>query len=249
MKLYIVPVENECNAICPCCITKLKKETGFGNRLDVKHLEKIKDLDLDKIEITGGGEPFMHKRIAEIISSCIDKAPTQVYTNGSFVIQRGARLRKLLYLCLSRMHYDEKKNFKLMGVRYRMLDMQHLFTPIKMSVVLMKGGISDARELRRYFSWANDVVGAKAVVVRQMFDYEYPTDVQKRFVSSQKIFDDLCISDYTTNEQGNIIFRSKKMQVEIETRSCACEAINPVMRADGKIYKGWTNELYETETD
>ena len=127
--------------------------------------------------------------------------------------------------------------------------MQKLFTPIKMSVVLMKGGISDARELRRYFRWANDVVGAKAVVVRQMFDYEYPTDVQKRFVSSQKIFDDLCISDYTTNEQGNIIFRSKKMQVEIETRSCACETIYPVMRADGKIYKGWTNELYETDTD
>jgi len=243
MKLYVVPVENDCNATCPCCITKFKKETGFGDKLDVKHLSKIKDLDIDKIEITGGSEPFMHKRIAEIIAACIEKAPTQVYTNGS-LIHRGGGLRKLLYLCLSRMHYDEKKNFKLMGVRYRILDMQKLFTPIKMSVVLMKGGISDAKELRRYFRWANDIVGAKAVVVRQMFDFDYPTDVQKRFVSSQKIFDDLCISDYETNEQGNIIFRSKKMQVEIETRSCACEATYPVMRADGNIYKGWTNELY-----
>jgi len=241
MKLYVVPVENECNATCPCCITRFKKETEFGDRLDIKHLSKIKDLDIDEIEINGGGEPFMHKRIAEVISACIDKAPTQVYTNGAFVVQRGARLRNLLYLCLSRLHYDEKKNFKLMGVRYKPLDIQKLFAPIKMSLVLMKGGISDARELRRYFRWANEI-GAKAIVIRQMSDFDYPTDVQKRFVSSQKIFDDLCISDYENNEQGNIIFRSKKMQVEVETKSV--EEINPVMRADGNIYKGWSNQPY-----
>jgi len=239
MKLHIVPVENECNATCPCCITKFKKETGFGKHLDVNHLEKIKDLDIDEIEITGPGEPFLHKRIAEIISLCISKAPTQVYTNGSLVIQKGARLRKLMYLCLSRMHHEDKKNIKLMNVRYKIVDLQKLFVPIKLSVVLMKGGIDNARDLRKYFSWANDEVMAKKVVVRQMSDFEYPSDIQKRFVSLKQIFDDLSIADYHHDEQGNIIFRSKKMEVEFETKTCETEHL--VMRANGKIYKGWTN--------
>ena len=245
MKLYIIPIENDCNATCPCCVKTFNKETEFGERLDIKYLEKIKDLDIDEIIIDGGGEPFLHKRIPEIITKCVDKAPTQVYTNGSLVFQRGGGLRKLKYLCLSRLHYDEKINRKLMGVRFKTLDIKKLFTPIKLSLVLMNGGISNARELRRYFRWANEEISARKILVRQMYDYEYPDRIKRMFVSSEKVFNDLCIDEYDTYEDRNKVFRSRDMKVEIETKNNPYES-SLVMRANGNIYMGSTNKLFNS---
>jgi len=249
MRLYIIPTENDCNATCPCCTTKLKKETRFGERLDSKHLEKIRDLDVDEIHISGGGEPFLNKRICEIISKCIDKAPTEVYTNGQNVLARGCRLRKLKYLCVSRLHNEEGKNIKLMGVkRFRILDMHRLFVPLKLSIVLMKKCVSNARELRKFLNWSSDVIKAKAVVVKQMAKFDYPNNVQGMFISAEKVFKEMQINDYERNEYGNPIFRFKKMDVEIEENGIY-EINCLVMRSDGIIYKGWGDEVYESPKD
>lgn len=33
------------------------------------------------------------------------------------------------------------------------------------------------------------------------------------------------------------------LDVEFEFRTCACELDNPVLHADGRLYKGWTQEI------
>jgi len=99
--------------------------------------------------------------------------------------------------------------------------------------------------LRKYLNWASDYAKAKMVVVRQMFDFDYPNNVKGMFISSEKVFKEMQISDYELNEQGNPVFKFKRMDVEIEYRTCACELNHPVMRADGNIYTGWSDKSYE----
>jgi len=244
VRLYIVPTENECNAKCPCCMVKIKEEKRFGEKLNPEHLEKIKDLDVDEIILSGGGEPFLNKKICDIISKCIDKAPTEVHTNFQNTLSRGCRLKELKYLCVSRLHNRERENIKLMGVkRCKVIDLHRLFVPIKLSVVLMRKCVSNARELRKFLNWSSDVVKAKAVIVRQMTKFDYPNNVQGMFVSVAKVFKEMQISDFERNEQGNPVFRFKRLDVEIEENGMY-ETNCPVMRADGKIYQGWSDKLY-----
>ena len=175
----------------------------------------------------------------------------RIYTNGFYLADHldSGILQRLSYLCLSRMHYDNAQNLKLMGVNQGVA--LHLLTAmgisVKLSLVLQRSGISTVSEVFKYLAWA-DACHAKKVVIRQMFDYdpittkeEYEQLLAMEYVSSESIFWDMHIKEYQLDSQGNPIFRWKDLEVEVEYRSCACEISSPALRGNGQIYLGWSN--------
>ena len=252
MKAYVIPIEKACNAKCPFCITNYKNDIDFGTTLDIENLHKLEALDLDKIEITGGGEPFLHPKIDEIINFCAKKTSTQIYTNGS-MLSKCKVFDKLSYLCISRAHYDDKKNEEIMGIKMDM-PFEEINAPIKLSLVLCKSGISRIGEVVNYIKWAKGQ-GVKKVVIRSIFEYD-PSSIilsyqkligkeQIDMVSKRKmmaiLFKKILLD---ANSPDNDYFIYEGMEVEIEGRTCACEAFYPVLRANGKVYVGWTNKLW-----
>ncbi len=244
-KLYVIPVEKACNAHCRFCITPLRNN-NHGEFLSVENLEKTLDKHyFDRIEITGGGEPLLHPDISRIISSCHGSRFTQLYTNGILAAHRD--LSGLDLLCISRAHYDDKKNKEIMGVEYDLDAIRKKGIPIKFSLLLHKSGISSYEEVKRYLEWAKSN-WARSVVIRQLFEYDYPESLKGEFVSSRELFRDFGDSPCIRTRQGNPLFRQRYFEFEIEYRSCACEMSNPVLHADGKLYRGWSEEVLD-DTD
>jgi organic radical activating enzyme len=240
MKLYVLPVERYCNGSCKFCITNVR-EKSEEEYLKKEALEAVLHHGVfESIEITGGGEPSLHKQIDDIITICSKHARTQLYTNGS-LLRSLSNLELLECLCLSVAHHDAEKNKQIMGITADLNYAKLLNVPKKFSLLLHKSGISTPEAVFAYLDFAKAY--AKKVVVRQMFEQEYPEGLKSEFVLSQEVFDGLHIRTYNLNGQGNPFFSYEGMEVEFELRSCACEVHNPVLHADGLLYKGWSREL------
>ncbi|HLF53596.1 MAG TPA: hypothetical protein VI544_00270, partial [Candidatus Nanoarchaeia archaeon] len=194
----------------------------------------------DKIEITGGGEPTLHPRIGDIIGFCADKSKTQMYTCGSN-FRHVANLENLDSLCLSIAHYNMEENRRIMGVTPDIAFLKEIDAPIKFSLLLHKSGISDKEEVMKYLEWARAY--ADKVVIRQLFEHNYRAGLDGEFVSSEELFRSMGVQEPKITPQGNPVFQTGGLEVEIEYRSCACEMNNPVLHADGQKYRGWSNEL------
>jgi len=261
MKAYVIPIETACNAHCPFCITHFKNDIDYGDRMSCVNVRRLPSqlsaLKVDKIEITGGGEAFFHNDIDRIITFCSSIAPTQIYTNGSKLADHSRGLNLLSCLCISRCHYDDAKNKELMGIEPD-VDFRDLEVPLKFSLVLCKSGISTASEIMRYLDWAMYNAGASKVVIRQLFDYEpsittdsYSDARIKEYIGTASLIDDLGITNsHRINDMGNVIFDYNDMdhnimEVEIERRACACELFNPVLRANGEVYIGWSDREWQ----
>lgn len=249
MKLYIIPIQNECNAKCFFCITMHRKETGWGETLNISDLMIVKSISgLDKIEITGGGEPTFHPQINEIIASLDKNIFTQLYTNGLLLSRlHESSLSRLNKLCISRSHYDIGTNQKIMGIKSDdgAIKRASKMVDIKMSAVMCKVGINSDQEIYNYVNWAASV-GAKEVVFRRLFDFNYPGTIGKvAQLDWSGIIDKL-------KEKNEIIFENSEKiilkifgkVVEIELRSCDCELTNLVLRPNGKVYVGWGKTRY-----
>ena len=237
MKLYVIPVETACNASCNFCITRFRKHAQ-KEILDLGDLKKALEKQiLEKIEITGGGEPMLHPEIEKVIDICSEKAKTQLYTNG-FLAGTLHNSSKLEYLCISRMHQKEDENQRIMGISYDFSNILELDASIKLSLLLHKSGISDLPGLKDYLEWAAGRRNIKKVVVRQLFSQDYKGKLNSEFISTQKLCNDAHIKNYKIIN-GNPAFNFKNLEVEFEYRSCSCEIQNPVLHADGKLYRGW----------
>lgn len=232
MKLYIIPVGKSCNAKCSFCITNYRKiENKF---LKLEALKGILNKNhYEKIEITGGGEPGLHPQLDKIVEICSTSAPTQLYTNGTYLPTKDSSLN---LLCISRAHYDNKKNKDIMGLFNTDGEISKIKKPIKFSLTIHKSGISSEKEVLNYLRWANQF--SKYVVVRQLFEYEnenYMSIYKKEFINTSNFFKNLPYSQ----ENNNRILNINDIKVEIEGRCCACESDNPVLLANGKFKKGW----------
>lgn len=238
MKLYVIPVERNCNASCPYCINQFRK---LGSSfLEVSRLENcLKDLSsIEAIEITGGGEPTLHQEIESIITLCTKKARTQIYTNGSLIHKlENNILRKLNPLCISRAHYNSQKNKEIMGIEYS----DEIFLNklnIKLSAVLYCGGIDSPKEVEKYVSWARDK--AKKVVFRPLFsDINYSTKITGKIIPFGPFAE---YFGFDVSKEKNPYFEIDGVEVEFETRSCSCENINPILHAGGELNFNWDSK-------
>ncbi len=237
MKLYVIPIGWACQAHCKYCITKYRNTKN--DILDLKTLKKVLEKNnYEKIEITGGGEPTLHPKINEIIKICANNAPTIMYTNG--VMKPSKKYMLLKQLCISRAHYNNKKNKEIMKVKYNINDFYEFGIPIKLSLMIHKSGIHTSCELRKYLEWANNY--AKKVVIRQLFEYDddnYKDFYNKEFMSSEDLAYKLFPDTKNNNKEENIFCKYKNLEIEFERRTCACENNNPVLYADGVLRNGW----------
>ena len=72
MKLYVIPVENSCNASCDFCITKVRKKNGI---LCDENLLELSDLESKSILFIGvktlNNIPCFHL-IFDLLNGCVE---------------------------------------------------------------------------------------------------------------------------------------------------------------------------------
>ena len=75
-KLYIIPMKFVCNAKCHWCLSKQNQKSNVREKMELdqlfltnfaKSLHFLKQYSIEKIEFTGGGEPFLNEFLSEII--------------------------------------------------------------------------------------------------------------------------------------------------------------------------------------
>ncbi len=224
MKIYLIPVESVCNGKCDFCITKFrdKIDSEFIKLSKLKKLDKFQNIQ--RVQITGGGEPSCHPKIDEIIDYCSKRWATSIYTNGNLAPPKNTKVE----ICVSRVHYDDKKNEGIMGVKYD-FD-KYLGFNVKLSLMLHKNGINSLEELKRYLFWAREK-GVKKVVVRRIacsnswksheIARKYNIDIDDIFIKKiEGSFGDF---------------------VEFDLESCNTCNSNLILRSDGEYYLDWNS--------
>lgn len=246
MKLYIIPTEKKCNGSCPYCITKARKTI----KSDFLKPGKLKQIligleNIDSIEITGGGEPSLNNQITEIVKIASNLAPTKLYTNGSIELDRD-HLNLLDELCLSRAHWQKRKNQSIMAVNYNLNKLtSNLKSKLKLSLVLSLIGISNSKDLLKYLAWARSR-GAYKVVVREIFPFQvgFNSSYKKLYSQLHYPINNLIKSinlKKINNSHPNLFFNYYGLEVEFEICGCSDNPNNRIIRSDGKIYSGWNN--------
>lgn len=227
MKIYLIPVESVCNGKCNFCITKFRKkiDSEFIEISKLKELNKFKNIQ--KVEITGGGEPSFHPDIEKIIDFCSKRWITSIYTNGSLSPTKNSKIK----ICVSRIHYDDKINEKIMGVKYD-FDKYKNFK-VKLSLMLHKEGINSIVELEKYLLWAKEK-GVEKVVIRKI-SYN---DTWNSYQIAKKYNVDIDASFKQKIEEKYGDF------VEFDLESCDTHNSNLLMRSDGNFYLDWESLSY-----
>ncbi|MBI2310401.1 hypothetical protein HYU90_01055 [Candidatus Collierbacteria bacterium] len=246
MKAYIVPVENVCNARCFFCITMFKKEKEYGTFLETKNLGKLKCLQgIDSLEITGGGEPLIHPKIDEIVKTSCQILPATLYTNGKLLSRLGREvLKRLRRVTISRHHFDETTNEKVMGIKYEdqvITETIKRGANVRLTAVLCKRGMSSVDEVWDYLLWGKSM-GVKNVQIRQFFEFGYTPEIKSEIVRTEPILRGLLLThpELRFKEEKYPTIYLGDLKAEFEGDKCACSAGVPNLRGDGKLYFGWT---------
>jgi MoaA/NifB/PqqE/SkfB family radical SAM enzyme len=241
MKLYVFPTEVKCNASCGFCITKHRR-MHKEEFLDLSKLEKVlKNINVEKIEITGGGEPFLHPRIEDLTKICTNYFKTQLYTNGSLV-KGNENFKELDYLCISKAHYNEDENKRIMGINQNMEVIKNLGVKIKLSLLLHNSGVNNEKEIWKYLKSALDF-GVKKVVIRELSPNTPKEIIEKEFVSVKYIFDKMRLKEYLPVREGaEFNFRNVNVCFKYSPISCECE--NLFLHSDG--YLGGLDDINRT---
>lgn len=206
---FSIFVDDYCNADCKFCVAQLRYENmalaykkpkieddeEYYRRLD-EVLTYIEPLDVS-VSITGG-EPTLSprfKRIIEIVDKHHIRKRT-ITTNGSALLQKvdGKTILDHLIACkfnhlnISKTHYDEEINKKIM--RYHTgycsnedlakiipYALEHGLRP-RLSCLLLKDGIHDVEGMAAYIEYY-EKLGIDNIIFRELMDYEEKTMCNK----------------------------------------------------------------------
>ncbi|MDD3593539.1 MAG: radical SAM protein [Candidatus Gastranaerophilales bacterium] len=110
-----------CNLKCKHCFLNCYQDFRKRNFLQVEkifnELQEAELKDLKKIILTGG-EPFIHKKINDIIKLCLNYAPVEIHSNGTLLNEKKIKVLKQiqnsyaneLSFRLSLDHFTEGRN-------------------------------------------------------------------------------------------------------------------------------------------
>ncbi len=164
-RLYLIPVRDVCNAHCTFCYMiekpadKVRPQfVDFDNLVRV--VSEIKD-NFSESEITGGGDPSIHPRIANIVRLMMDNGKyTKMYTNGFLLKQ----LPSFDEINISRVHWNSEINNRFYRSRFQnSLDeaLDHyrpIAKKIRLQTVLLKGGIDSKDKILEFVDRYQDRV-------------------------------------------------------------------------------------------
>lgn len=223
-RIYFVPVKTACNADCSFCITKTQEQkiahmpqllTDTKQFADT--LRSLSRIGIDEFEITGGGEPFLHKSfqlLIDMIKSRFLNSYIKVYTNG-FILKE---IYGIDELNISRVHWDSTKNNEIYQSVYQnnLMDALDFYRPlvskIRLNIVMMKGYIDSEEKLRELINKTEDYVDT--YFVRTLFSQ---CDLEK--------------SKYV-----NFSCDHPKVKYDATGDYCGTQA---VIGQDGKLYWNW----------
>lgn len=177
--ISILPVKSGCQAKCDFCFSTysvsedLEKGLMQSNSIE-NYLKLAYERGASRAVITGGGEPTLipHKKLLTLVKQCASYFPNKVVLISNahhYAIQKPFdALRELreLYrhgltdLSVSRHHYDEVKNEKIMKLHTPIEKIlfwkqnASLELNIRLVAVLQKGGVDSKEEIAQYLNWA-----------------------------------------------------------------------------------------------
>ncbi|MDP3990079.1 MAG: radical SAM protein [archaeon] len=164
-RLYLVPVRDACNSNCSFCYMKEKKiDVSIPQYMDFDKLEEIIEEiqdEINEVEITGGGEPLIHKEIGRIIELFkAKKIYTKMYTNG-FLLKEIPLVDEIN---LSRVHWDSQINNRFYHSSQQndleavLKHYQKFAKKIRMQTILLKGAIDSADKALEFIERYEDLV-------------------------------------------------------------------------------------------
>lgn len=188
-KCYVVPIQKNCNCNCVFCITKSRIYDKSVEKLicDEKfksNITLLKNKNIKKFEITGGGEPFLNENLDNIISTIktiIPDSYIKLYTNGNIL----KSIYNIDELNISVTHYDANINNKYMNSnnninfidKIKFFRISHPKVKIRLSIVLLKGAIDCKEELDKMINLTKEYVDE--YVVRTL--YPHSIDIKKYY--------------------------------------------------------------------
>jgi len=228
-KCYIIPIEKLCNCDCEFCISK-SRNYNKANRINyildiddnfIENINLLKKRGIKRFEITGGGEPFLHRKLDVIVSlirKIIPGSYIKVYTNGNIL----RSIPGVDEINISVCHYDTVTNNKFMhsSVSIDIIDKLKFFkncnlnTKIRLSIPLIKGAIDCKEKLDKFVELTHEYVDE--YVVRTL----YP---------GTPFIEDLYI-DFDYKREGVIIERDNNVDDFDEL----------ILWSDGNIYSDWS---------
>jgi len=225
MKLYILPVTYACNSNCTFCITKANaKEKGLLNLPKEMNMTRFQEsiqivkskIPIEKIEVTGGGEPFLCNNLTEMLPLLRNLFPEtyiKLYTNG-FVLKEITGIDELN---ISRAHWDSDINYKFFRSQQQN-DLQDVLKYyrsqvkyLRVSIPMLKGAIDKPSDLETMIDKMGYLVDQ--FVVRDLFEG-------------------------TKNHLDYCNFNFNHPKVKIETTDVV-ENYNLVIPSDGNLYNKW----------
>ena len=226
-KCYVVPTRLACNADCWFCSAKqysiqsgvevMPPDDRFQANLDVLGAAGIR-----RLELTGGGEPFLNTRLSDIISSIRIHSPVsyiKLYTNGSILRQ----IVPVDELNISRAHWNDSVNQAIM--RFANHAVPTLETSVaffrglgckrvRLSIALMRAGIESPEDLDEFVRRTGGFVDE--YVVRPLYPITPSVDERYR--------------DFEYNSD-RVVF----------DREACCHVAEPLIwAADNKFYNDWS---------
>lgn len=178
-KCYVIPTQKRCNCNCDFCISKQRSYNKNQEFLipDKKLIETIlllKERNIRKFEITGGGEPFLNNNLQEIIDlvkGIIPDCYIKLYTNGNIL----KPIRNIDEINISVVHYKQDINNSIMHANksYDIITKLKYFkeqlpsSKIRLSIPLMKNGIDTKEKLDEFIKLTSFLVDE--YVVRTLY--------------------------------------------------------------------------------
>lgn len=198
-------VDDYCNADCKFCVAQLRYENINKAYLKPKiedDLEYYKRLDevltyIEPLNVSvsiTGGEPTVSPRLIKILE-LIDKHNLRkrtITTNGSYLLNEvnGKKVldhlieKKFNHLNISKTHYDEEINKKIMRYKKGYCSNKDLEKIIpyalskglrpRLSCLLLKDGIHDINGMSKYIEFY-EKMGIDNVIFRELMDYDEKT--------------------------------------------------------------------------
>lgn len=201
MRLYLIPVKRVCNSDCVFCFMKQKVVNNLPEFINIENLEKVvQNLHYDEVEITGGGEPTLHKKINDIIQT-VKKSNVKIklYTNGFKLVD----LKNVDELNISRISHISEVNtlFYKSNSQNDLIDTLKFYRDkvkfIRLQTILIKGGTDTEEKFLEMIEKTENLIDC--YMYRTLFT---KCDLQKDLfvefnVNHKKAVKDLTLDNYT----------------------------------------------------
>lgn len=229
-RIYFHPVRYKCSANCSFCITKERytRDSSFPEFLNMNSEKYTKSLDFisenfQEIEITGGGEPLIHKNICNLLVKLKIYCPKiyiKLYTNGMQLID----IPEIDEINVSRVHENNEKNKQIMkNSSNNFLNEILEFYRTKCKKLRLQIPL-----LKNYYDSINEI---KKLTVK----YSSLVDV----FMFRELFPNCSRSKNLFVELNSLKFEDKKIKWDDNSKECE---EYPILYTDGNIYNNWTFE-------